>query len=562
MKGQKHIINRQVLELTVPERKNALPVQNKSVEIVKYKLQPALDKLFSKLSSDVEIVRINKLVVDLGNITEDNLETALVDQVVKQLDNQIIKLLISSKSNTEKKSPNGSSGINNDNLFVTEKTKDFLAQFVYFLQSGRFPWWHKTPEMEEAGKSPTDFLFAEILKLDNVLLRSSLIPLFENALVRKRIIFQLSHSQIEELLRKLNPNLFKNLSAVFGVLRSLVKTGPQLNELTGFYYEAALRSFYAENEIKSASSKIGFLKEILTHSLRSLSIQEREIKLNEWILSLKTRPEEELSINEILTLAALIQLALELPTLSKFLFDTIQKSVVEKANVIGYLDKLQIKKIKSGRVQDKNIAENVAEADSESKEEIESALLNQGANFQKDKLQFNNDGLSDEIGIQVFNAGLVLFHPFLRYFFEGLNLLDQELRFKSKSEAFKAVHLLQFIATGRETTPENELSLNKILVGLDISEPVPVRIPILEEEKEECVNLIKTVLNRWDALKTTNPLALTETYVQREGLLRHSGKTWNLQIERNSFDIMLEKLPWAIHLVKLPWNAQILYVEW
>ena len=83
-----------------------------------------------------------------------------------------------------------------------------------------------------------------------------------------------------------------------------------------------------------------------------------------------------------------------------------------------------------------------------------------------------------------------------------------------------------------------------------------------DEEKEECLYLTKTVLERWEALKTSNPAALRETYLQREGILKQSGQSWTLSIERNTFDVMLEKLPWSISLISLPWSPQILYVEW
>lgn len=168
----------------------------------------------------------------------------------------------------------------------------------------------------------------------------------------------------------------------------------------------------------------------------------------------------------------------------------------------------------------------------------------------------------DKEQIVVFNAGLVLIHPFLRYFFEGLNLLNTELQFKGEAEAFKAVHLLQFIATGAESATEANLPLNKILCGLDVTEPVPLNVSISDEDKDECLFLIKTVLERWEALKTTNPAALRDTYLQREGILKKSGQSWSLTIERNTFDVMLERLPWSYSLVKLPWCRQILNVEW
>jgi hypothetical protein len=143
-----------------------------------------------------------------------------------------------------------------------------------------------------------------------------------------------------------------------------------------------------------------------------------------------------------------------------------------------------------------------------------------------------------------------------------LHLLDEELQFKSREDAFKAVHLLQYIATGREVAPEYEMVLHKILCGLQVWEPVPKDFPLLDEEKEECVHLIKMVLERWEALKTSRPEALRDTYIRRDGILKQGGQGWNLMIERHTFDIMLEKLPWAISIIKFPWSSKILYVEW
>lgn len=164
--------------------------------------------------------------------------------------------------------------------------------------------------------------------------------------------------------------------------------------------------------------------------------------------------------------------------------------------------------------------------------------------------------------IMVSNAGLVIFHPFLQFLFEGLELLESDSGFKSLEQALKAVHLLQYIATGEDSAPEDNLSLNKVLCGLDISEPVPREGRLTKEEKEECNHLVQTVLQRWEALKTSNVDALRGTYLLREGLLKPSGPGWSLNIERTPFDVMLEKLPWGISIIKFPWSTKLLYVEW
>ena len=89
MDERKHIINKQVLELTVPEKNRAVLIQNKASEIVRQKLQVALDTAFSRISGPDKILRIDKLEVDLGTISEEELEKTLVDKTIEQVEKKI-----------------------------------------------------------------------------------------------------------------------------------------------------------------------------------------------------------------------------------------------------------------------------------------------------------------------------------------------------------------------------------------------------------------------------------------------------------------------------------------
>ena len=71
MDEQKHKIGRQVLELTIPDRDQALSIQNSASNLIKYKLNPALDKLFSGLTTTDDVFIIDRLVLDLGDVSED-----------------------------------------------------------------------------------------------------------------------------------------------------------------------------------------------------------------------------------------------------------------------------------------------------------------------------------------------------------------------------------------------------------------------------------------------------------------------------------------------------------
>ncbi len=168
---------------------------------------------------------------------------------------------------------------------------------------------------------------------------------------------------------------------------------------------------------------------------------------------------------------------------------------------------------------------------------------------------------ADEAWVQ--NAGLVLLHPFLVRFFDQAGLV-KEKQFLSQDARVRAVHLLQYIVTGEQQTPEQELFLNKLLCGLEPEYPVPSGIKLTRQEKEESENLLKSVVGHWTALKKSSPEAVRSTFLRREGLVSREGMHggWKVAIERNTFDVLLDRLPWGLSMVKMPWNSYLIHVEW
>lgn len=560
MSGQKHIINRQVLELTIREKENVWAVQNKTSALVKEKLHPELDKLFTRLSNDEEIVRIDKLVVDLGTIQENGLEQVFVETAIRKISEQVNSLIAKGKSSATQETEQKNKADDRD-LLITNKLNDYLDQFLFFLKNGYFPWWHEIPGTEKfSPQSLSRNIFKEILNVDNDLLRNTFLPLLKNQNVRKRLIYQYNHSYLYELLKKLNAGLLQNLSAQFRILQNCSGSVFSEKRLSASFYEVVLQYFENEQFLINNDQKIAFVKQILDLSLIGYSSVEKENKLADFIQSSEiVRPGIQQKDTEILVIAA-IQVAAELPFVSQHLNEIILNIHAKSGAAIdSWINEF-------ARISQKKVAEETREKQ-ELTDNTEILSAEKTADFGKKKVKesfspFPQKAQEDAETILVSNAGLVILHPFLKFFFEGLGLLNSELQFKNTESVFKAIHLLQFIATGEETAEETDLVLNKILCGVKISEPVPQSVQLSEEEKEECIFLMKTVLERWEALRTGNPAALRDTYLRREGILKRTGSSWNLVIERNTFDIMLERLPWSVSLVKLPWCEEILYVEW
>ncbi|MBI1834205.1 MAG: hypothetical protein HYR92_00165 [Burkholderiales bacterium] len=166
-----------------------------------------------------------------------------------------------------------------------------------------------------------------------------------------------------------------------------------------------------------------------------------------------------------------------------------------------------------------------------------------------------------EVDAYVLNAGLVIVAPYVQRLF-GLFELTRDGAFVDEEAAQRAVHLLQYIVTGESATPEYQLSLNKLLCGIHGGVPIVARIDITEHEKEVIAQMLQGVIAHWSALGNTTIAGLRQTFLARQGQLRHEEDAWHLKIPQSTFDMLLDRLPWSFAMIKFPWMPEPLHVSW
>jgi hypothetical protein len=128
--------------------------------------------------------------------------------------------------------------------------------------------------------------------------------------------------------------------------------------------------------------------------------------------------------------------------------------------------------------------------------------------------------------------------------------------------ANRAVHLLQYMATGEEQTPEYHLVLNKLLCGIPVFEAVERDVILTAQEKEEADVLLRAVIGNWEKMKKLSIPSFRESFLKRSGRLIESETSWTLRVDQQSFDMLLDTLPWTIGMIKLRYMEKVLYVEW
>jgi hypothetical protein len=164
-------------------------------------------------------------------------------------------------------------------------------------------------------------------------------------------------------------------------------------------------------------------------------------------------------------------------------------------------------------------------------------------------------------GIAVKNAGMVLLNSYIPLLFERLGLTS-EGAFIDERKQHDAVHFLQFLVTGTASSEEHLLPLNKILCGLDISEPVQDSLEINEEEIEMMEGLLYGVISHWPDSGSQTPDGIRGNWLLRDGIMRKEERGWDLAIEHKPYDLLLERAPFSFSIIKFPWMPQPLTVKW
>jgi hypothetical protein len=173
----------------------------------------------------------------------------------------------------------------------------------------------------------------------------------------------------------------------------------------------------------------------------------------------------------------------------------------------------------------------------------------------------------DSAVMRVQVAGLVLAHPFLSSLFAARGLLGEDGKTLPSHQLPRAAALLHWLACGRDEVFEFELGLIKPLLGLRLSDPLPLSEGLLgDADREECTALLTAMISHWPALRSTSIEGLQLSFLQRQGLLRENEdgqqSGWQLQLESESFNMLLAQLPWSISIVRLPWMTRPIFTDW
>lgn len=494
-----HIIHKQTVTLELPNPQNSNLFQNKVSHLLRNDVNQAMEAVFDKISASGEVIRIDKLVLDLGEITPADFEAEFKSRLMYELGKELSKI----KNGTE-----------SGKATVMKPVDSMMAVLQYFLSTGRLPWYAGSKKMPEwEAEILEKFTLAEWKKLaDWIRTEYS-----SNPTITERLARQFSDKFIIKLLSE--SGLGFDWSAEPGLIYAdlvLFIKNIAAKQISDLRFKAWHRLLEAASDRKSF---VRVLREILESAIGEAPAAPviETLKKKNWSIQFKTA--------------------------------TARKAIKELLKDEAFISKLEKKAKEETRSKSKKAASGEAE---------QTKLKDP-----KKKKSAEKREIADEEGEFIFvqNCGIVLLTPFLKPYFADLGLLDNK-DFVDEEAQKRAVLLLHHLATGETEVAEFDLAFQKLLCGLPMDTSLPNMIKLTEKEHAEAQELLKPVTQHWVPLNNTSVEGLRLTFLQREGKLQQLEPDWKLQVETKTVDILLDKLPWGYSTIRLPWLKYTIHVDW
>ncbi|NOQ72218.1 MAG: hypothetical protein GQ574_09470 [Crocinitomix sp.] len=503
-------------------------VRNSMLDSLNGQLKTELNHVMDELCGDGQMVRIDCLELDLGNVTPQNLNHGLIEELRSELRKAVVNQYGDDIRKAQANDQPGTEGgveliteVRIENDVPVDRT---LNSFVFFLETGTFPWWATLHSLKEIETYVTEDLF--IQKSENQTahahaLKKVLHVITANTRARKRFFQQLPTAIIIQFSEQWFGSKSKQYSAVMQWLLIIFRPIIQQKEttLTSYLHLAfinQLLSIQSETRQKAVHEIIaGFVKEYLVITKTSFSSKQ------------------------ISTLKALVLNQEKIKQLKKAVNKPNQKELIALV-----------------------IAEIQTHQKTRSKAPITESVKKQGENkVESEKERIKEEPELFDIAAEFGYAGAVILWPMLTTFFKSRNLIEGKA-FKDEAAQAKALQLLNYLVSGFDELPEFEMPLNKILCGIPIKEVIIFDTELTEDDKTEINALLEHVITNWSVLKNTTPRGLREGFIFRKGELTEFEESWLLTVEQKGIDIIMNKLPWGYSMIKLPWMDKILQVQW
>ncbi len=551
MKSYDNIIRQLFFDININENASSDSLSEDVTQYCTTELCTVIENKIQKYHNN-EYIFIDSLEIDLGNIRSTNWENVLKERLAFALQEQLKKRFFLQKNSktvstkTSNKPKNilankfgtiaGTNKVDVSSKLPNTYTHiDVLENaFIFYFEKGYFPWWCDLNMLPQISKEYIHQL--DVKKTERLI---TILQKKSNARIRFLVTFQ--DKEIALVLSTVGVPykiFLDHLPILYKIFEKTVFQKNQEKEFRIAFWETII---VHHGIIKKTIKKpeIQFLKLLLSHTY---------FHNKKFLINFDSDKVFSLFFNEIQEIWPQIPV-------TKFKEEIVSILLEDK-------DAEEVK-IDLSLAHSKNNV-NVKTAEHEKTYNTYSVKREEKPLNEK-KEQYNalesTVRIEEEEGVYVHYAGIVLLYPFLGSFFKNLSLLKSN-DWKTEYSTQKAIQLLAFLCTGNIEYLEYECVLFKHLCGLPWDTVIDHSIELNSFELNEANKLLKSVIEHWDALKSTSIDGLREGFINRSGKLLKTKTGWQLYVEQKAQDVLLQHLPWGIGMIKFPWMKELLQINW
>lgn len=203
----RHIIHTQKITLNLPKREEAYAIQNRVSALLRDELVAGMETVFDELFPAGDIIRIDSLKLDLGNIDPRNFEQEFKEHFIQELR----KNLLSKKGTLN----------HSDNEEILSKTQSQIRALIYFLENGYLPWYCSVENMTD-WEEEIITCFSEKKELYFFTWLGHNYK--NNPVVLQRLILQFTDKFLEGLLTTISPLADVSWSFVYNDLDAVINS--------------------------------------------------------------------------------------------------------------------------------------------------------------------------------------------------------------------------------------------------------------------------------------------------------------------------------------------------
>jgi hypothetical protein len=519
-KVSKHIIQKQVLELTASGSKKSFEWDSHAEELIRTVLNPAIEECFDAFDAPGQHLIIERIEIDLGNFPPSGMAAELKKRLIDKMSRQLRDFSFDSTLDYQTKKNSADNPVyefgkkqktGNASMKLSKQSALFKA-LLEFFQTGKFPWWFsdKNRTIDLIDQFTQEWLYATN----------------EEQHIELKELLVTSKAAMIRMVNHFTPEWISNCYKILGwkgeeglkhwtLLSVIFKSFPELQFLFHQHFWIYWKEAVGANRDYPDMHMILF--QIFKQSPQSALSFAKKLQ----VICKKHSAQPGFNFYEI----------------------SVQKFLSVATGNLSAENKIDGKTVIAINQEDK-----VNEL-SKMRDEVYKA--------QKEKQHHE----IEEEGLYLSCAGIVLLHPFLSELFTSTGLWSGG-EWKFEGAPLRAIRLLSYLSYGNTQEPEFELALHKIIVGVPMETALPAAVPLTSEEQTTCDELLGAVIKHWQALKNTSAAGLQQAYLQRMGKLVLSEKGYVLHVERLAQDVLLAKLPWGFSTIKLPWMDRMMHVTW